>query len=351
MRLRIRTLKPEMWQDEKIGVLSHGARLLFVGLVTMADDDGRLRALPALISGHVFPYDDVSGPDLDRWIGEVVAAGSVIAYEADGCRFLAFRNWSLHQRVNRPTPSVLPAPPMTARTAHEDFSERSVNSQCSLTEDSLPHAQARVPLSDPILIRSDSDLSAVVVGVSDSENAPTREHAPASAPAPAHTRGGDKKSSPPRSRRKVDQTTSPASFPVSLEPTLALAMPIVEAIQSERGGTVPSVRGVALAIEAYPDRDHMAVVRELQHWALIGGGRDRLVKDWSRTFATFLERTPAGSSPRVGGRARPESASDLLRALGGQGPGRQESASELLRAVNDPESDFHRALNSLETSP
>lgn len=35
-RPRIRTLKPECWQDEKIGQLSRDARLLFVGLITMA---------------------------------------------------------------------------------------------------------------------------------------------------------------------------------------------------------------------------------------------------------------------------------------------------------------------------
>lgn len=56
-RPRIRTLKPELWQNEKVGDLSHGARLLFVGLITMADDEGRFRARPSVILGHVFPYD------------------------------------------------------------------------------------------------------------------------------------------------------------------------------------------------------------------------------------------------------------------------------------------------------
>jgi len=58
-RPRIRTLKPEMWADEKIGNLSRDARGLLVGLVTVSDDEGRFRAQTALILGSVFPYDAV----------------------------------------------------------------------------------------------------------------------------------------------------------------------------------------------------------------------------------------------------------------------------------------------------
>jgi hypothetical protein len=64
-RPRIRTIKPEMWADEKVGQLSRDARLLFVGLITMADDEGRLRGCPAAILGHVFPYDDDALRKLD----------------------------------------------------------------------------------------------------------------------------------------------------------------------------------------------------------------------------------------------------------------------------------------------
>jgi hypothetical protein len=38
---RIRTLKPTVWLSPQIMNLSHGARLLFIGLITQADDEGR----------------------------------------------------------------------------------------------------------------------------------------------------------------------------------------------------------------------------------------------------------------------------------------------------------------------
>lgn len=152
-RPRIRTVKPEIWQDEKVGDLSYGARLLMLGLLTMADDEGRLRALPALISGHVFPYDDVPPAKLKHWIGEVEGTGLVLTYTVDAKPYIAFRHWARHQKVNRPTASSLPEPPDpqvvsdNALRDHGEFSETSVKEQGAVTEDSQPHAQARG--SDP----------------------------------------------------------------------------------------------------------------------------------------------------------------------------------------------------------
>jgi hypothetical protein len=57
---------------------------------------------------------------------------------------------------------------------------------------------------------------------------------------------------------------------------------------------------VGLAIAHYPDRDHLTVLRELEHWALAGTGQAKTVKDWARTYGTFLERAPAGSPSRNG---------------------------------------------------
>lgn len=144
-------MKPEIWQDEKVGDLSHGARLLMLGLLTMADDEGRLRALPALILGHVFPYDDVTSGKLKRWIDEIEGAGLVLSYSADTKPYIAFRRWARHQRPNRPSASSLPEPPDpqvvtdNSVNVHGKNSDNSGNGHGSITAPRVGAGSRSVP--------------------------------------------------------------------------------------------------------------------------------------------------------------------------------------------------------------
>jgi len=117
-------LKPECWQDEKIGRLSRDARLLFVGLITLADDEGRFRALPSVILGHVFPYDSDAARRLQGWLDELAAPGLVVFYEHAQTAYGALPNWAQHQRVNRANESDLPPPSVNG---HGSITERSVS--------------------------------------------------------------------------------------------------------------------------------------------------------------------------------------------------------------------------------
>lgn len=147
-RPRIRTIKPEMWADEKIGSLSRDARLLFVGLITMADDDGRLRALPAAVIGHVFPYDDdVTLAKLAKWMRELEESGLVVTYTAGDRPYAWLTGWAKHQKINRANPSELPPLPVSgvSMNGHDIGTDGSVNDHGSGLDGSVPPAQARVP--------------------------------------------------------------------------------------------------------------------------------------------------------------------------------------------------------------
>lgn len=294
MTPRIRTIKPEFFEDEKINQIKVGARYTAIGLMSMADDRGRLKCMLPAVRTFVFPAGDISERQFAVALDEVLGIGFAWRYEVDPWAYLWLPRFWRHQRINRPSESSLPPHPRDpygglpiseamaqckadSENGHVPSIDESVNDHGGLTPSRAGVRSSSLPF--PV----------VAVSSSNNQNGPTRE------PAPARGDG-----SPPRSRRRVDQTVAPASFPEPLKLILEQTMPIVEAIQAERGGTVPTIRGVALAIEAYPDRDHMSAVRELQRWALVGGGRDKLVKDWVRTFATFLERSSAGSQPRAG---------------------------------------------------
>ena len=109
-RPRIRSLKPEMWHDEAVGAVSRDARLLFIGLITLADDEGRFRALPSLVLGHAFPYDADAPKRLAKWIAELEQASLLVTYQAGEHTYGWLPGWS-NQRINRPVDSKLPAPP------------------------------------------------------------------------------------------------------------------------------------------------------------------------------------------------------------------------------------------------
>lgn len=127
-RPRIRSIKPDLWHDEAFGALTVQARLLFIGLITMADDEGRLRDLPAAIVGHVFPYDSVPPARVDRWLEELSHARLVVRYDVGANSYLALRSWSKHQKVNRPTESQFPSPPpMSSRNGHGSISESALS--------------------------------------------------------------------------------------------------------------------------------------------------------------------------------------------------------------------------------
>ena len=55
---RIRTVKPEMAQDEDLASCSIEAQLLAIRLLNFADDEGFFKAHPALIKAACFPLID-----------------------------------------------------------------------------------------------------------------------------------------------------------------------------------------------------------------------------------------------------------------------------------------------------
>ena len=108
---RIRTLKPEIWMSPQVMNLSAHARLLFIGLITQADDHGRGSADARRLKAAIFGGDDCSSTDVRRWLDEVSAQRLVVLYdtENDGLLF-QLPSWNSHQSIDRAKPSRYPPP-------------------------------------------------------------------------------------------------------------------------------------------------------------------------------------------------------------------------------------------------
>lgn len=124
---RIRTIKPELPADEKLGGCSIAARYLFVMLISQADDDGRMRGNPAFVRGSCLPYDDVSLQQVDEWLSELAAGGFLTRYAVEGERYVALNAWHKNQRIDKPRASQIPEPSST-------FVEASTNGRGSVGE-------------------------------------------------------------------------------------------------------------------------------------------------------------------------------------------------------------------------
>lgn len=92
--------------------VSRDARHVYDGLTVRADDEGRGTANAALLKANVLPFDEDATPErIGGWLHELETAGLVALYEADGRAHFAIVSWTEDQRVDKPTPSKLPAPP------------------------------------------------------------------------------------------------------------------------------------------------------------------------------------------------------------------------------------------------
>ncbi|MDH6610249.1 5-methylcytosine-specific restriction endonuclease McrA [Streptomyces sp. SAI-208] len=110
---RIRTVKPEFWEDELLGVMPRDARLLFIATFNMADDEGILRWTPAYIKAQAFMYDDdLTIADVGKLMQCLTDSGLVFPYIGGVARqqMAVVVNFRKHQRINRPQKSKLVPP-------------------------------------------------------------------------------------------------------------------------------------------------------------------------------------------------------------------------------------------------
>jgi len=106
---RIRTIKPSFFVDDVVAELSHLRRLIFIGLWTLADRDGRLEDKPRIIRATLFPYE--SAMDMDADLAALGDRGLIRRYVVDGKSYIEVTNFAKHQVPNHREPSsIFPAP-------------------------------------------------------------------------------------------------------------------------------------------------------------------------------------------------------------------------------------------------
>lgn len=103
---RRREISPSFFTNEKVVSVGAFARLLFIGLWTEADREGRLEDRPTRLKMRLFPADSV---DVSALLDDLVVAGLVERYESDVGPVIQVIGFSEHQHPHpKEAPSQLP---------------------------------------------------------------------------------------------------------------------------------------------------------------------------------------------------------------------------------------------------
>lgn len=135
---RIRTIKPEFWIDEKIGDLKMEERLLLIGLLNLADDEGVLKANPAFIKGQILPYDEIDISEIKAWLTSLENGKFIISFSYNQENFFLIRTFRNHQKINRPSPSKVPLNIIKGL-----INDDSLNTHGDISEDSLAERKGK----------------------------------------------------------------------------------------------------------------------------------------------------------------------------------------------------------------
>jgi len=94
---RARSIKPSFFKNDELAECDPMARLLFVGLWTLADRDGRLACRPMRIKAELFPYDNC---DMGELLGQLQKRGFIDIYDSEGVTVLEIPKFAEHQRCH-----------------------------------------------------------------------------------------------------------------------------------------------------------------------------------------------------------------------------------------------------------
>ena len=119
---RIRTIKPAFFTSEDSGTWSDSTKVIFMGLIVMASDNGIGSANPMYLAGQILPYQDQREAlmRIHEAFSEAQVPGSVVLFRRDDRDFYWLRGWAKHQYVQHPSKDLPDLPTEAEIQAYKD---------------------------------------------------------------------------------------------------------------------------------------------------------------------------------------------------------------------------------------
>lgn len=106
---RIRTIKPDYYDDEKLARISIQANFLYQGMWVFADDEGVIKRSASWIKSKIFPHrEELRLSDVKNWIKELEEISRLIPFDYNGESYYLIIKMKEHQRIDKPQPSKIP---------------------------------------------------------------------------------------------------------------------------------------------------------------------------------------------------------------------------------------------------
>ncbi len=106
-----RMISEDFFQSEKVAEWTMRQRLLVLGIIANADDQGRIRGHPQWLRSRVFPYDNFTADEIEQDIQVISNVNNtVLVYEVEDKRYIQLQNWWEYQSLPWAKKSDFPAP-------------------------------------------------------------------------------------------------------------------------------------------------------------------------------------------------------------------------------------------------
>ncbi len=127
---RKRMIHPDIWTDEKfLSLKNDEARLLFIGMMNFANDEGIFKDKIISIKAQVLPLSTTKLGLIEDYISNMLELRLLEkGHDIDGTKLLRFKNWHTYQKINHATPSKY--------TFTKEEIDDSIRTKVELSEDS-----------------------------------------------------------------------------------------------------------------------------------------------------------------------------------------------------------------------
>lgn len=95
---RSRNIKPSFFTNDELGDVNPLARLLFIGMWTIADYKGCFEYKPKRLKVQLLPYDDC---DIEQLVNDLDKSGFISIYTVQGRKYIKALNFTKHQNPHK----------------------------------------------------------------------------------------------------------------------------------------------------------------------------------------------------------------------------------------------------------